>query len=115
MLKDKTFWISVVLTIVLTVVLIPYQMFGDMYIAEFFAALCTMLTVMSAPIFGVLFYLWRKNKLFGEYFSAMIALLVFSVVFHGIFAMMSWESCVFAVTSVLLILALTVGKIVRKK
>ena len=115
MLKDKTFWFSAVLTVVLAAILMPYRMFGDMYIPDLFGALCVMLTVISAPLFGAVYYLWRKGNLFGEYFAALIGLLVFSGVFHGLFAMMSWGSCIFAAASAVLIVSLSIGKFLRKK
>ena len=114
MLKDRIFWYAVALTVILLVLLMPYSMYADMYIADAFALLCTMLTLFSAPVFGVVFYLWRKKTLFGEYFSSMIALLVFCGIFHGIFAVMSWGSCVFAAASAVLVAAMFLGKYIRK-
>ena len=89
-LKQSTFWISLISGRVFFILIYPYQ--HDMYIAPIHTMIRVMLNGASVILFAVILYLILRKKFVTEDYGSFLWLLIMQGVGHGVFAFMNWGS-----------------------
>ena len=113
LLKQRQFWVSLVVGLGLFAVTYPF--YHDMYIAELFTGLCICLNACSAILFALFLYCKWAKGMDADGRSIFFWFTVMQAIGHGIFSIMNWGSWLFLGLSAVVLVMLVIDYIHQKK